>query len=61
MENVKIYQCKNKYNYTIKQLKIDFKNKTFSTGFFVISAETITKKAINEKIDFLKKCGFKEI
>lgn len=62
MENIKIIQCKNKYNYTIKQLKIDYINKTFSIGSFTIGADkTTTKKAINEKIEELKKLNFVQV
>ena len=62
MENIKILQCKNKFNYTIKQLKIDYKNKTFSIGSFTIGADkTTTKKAIDEKIEELKKLDFVQV
>ena len=58
----KILQCKNKYGYTTKQLKINYDEKTFSVGSFSIGADkTITKKALNEKIEELKNIGFKEI
>lgn len=54
-------ECKNKYGYTIKQLKIDYDNKTYKVGDFVIRADKIiTKKAINEKIEELKILGFEE-
>lgn len=54
-------ECKNKYGYTIKQLKIDYDNKTYKVGNFVIKADkVVTKKAINEKIEELKILGFKE-
>ena len=53
--------CKNKYGYTIKQLKIDYDNKTYKVGDFVIRADKIiTKKAINEKIEEIKILGFEE-
>lgn len=56
-----ILGCKNKYGYTIKQLKIDYDNKTYKVGNFVIRADKIvTKNAINEKIEELKILGFKE-
>lgn len=56
-----ILGCKNKYGYTIKQLKIDYDNKTYKMGEFVIKADKIiTKKAINEKIEELKILGFEE-
>jgi hypothetical protein len=62
MQDIKIIQCKNKYNYTIKQLKIDYKNKTFSIGSFRIGADmTTTKKALNEKIEELKKLDFVQV
>ena len=60
METI-ILGCKNKYGYTIKQLKIDYDNKTYKVGNFVIKADkVVTKKAINEKIEELKILGFKE-
>lgn len=56
-----ILQCKNQYGYTIKQLKIDYDKKTFSVGSFTIGADkTITKKALNGKIEELKSLNFKE-
>ena len=62
MDNITILQCKNKYGYTIKQLKIDYENKVFSVGSFRIGADkTITKKAINEKIEELKRLNFSEV
>ena len=60
METI-ILGCKNKYGYTIKQLKIDYDNKTYKVSNFVIKADkVVTKKAINEKIEELKILGFKE-
>lgn len=56
-----ILGCKNKYGYTIKQLKINYDNKTYKVGNFVIRADKIvTKKAINKKIEELKILGFEE-
>ncbi|MCI6189904.1 MAG: hypothetical protein MR691_08185 [Clostridium sp.] len=56
-----ILGCKNKYGYTIKQLKINYDNKTYKVGSFVIRADKIvTKKAINKKIEELKILGFEE-
>lgn len=56
-----ILGCKNKYGYTIKQLKIDYDNKTYKVGNFVIRTDKIvTKKAINKKIEELKILGFEE-
>ena len=57
-----VYMCaKNKYGYTIKQLRIDYKNKTYQNGNFKMMAATNTLKSINEKIQELDKLGFKEI
>lgn len=62
MKNRIILQCKNQYGYTIKQLKIDYTNKTYAVGSFTIGADkTITKKALNEKIEELKKLNFEEV
>lgn len=56
-----ILQCKNQFGYIIKQLKIDYDKKTFAVGSFKIGADkTITKKALNEKIEELKSLNFKE-
>lgn len=62
MKNEIILQCKNQYGYTIKQLKIDYNNKTFQLGSFTIGADkTITAKALREKVEELKMLNFKEI
>lgn len=56
-----ILGCKNKYGYTIKQLKIDYDNKTYKVGDFKIMADKkVTDKLIDEKIKELKILGFKE-
>ena len=56
-----ILGCKNKYGYTIKQLKIDYDNKTYKVGSFTISADkNVSSKLIDEKIEELKILGFKE-
>lgn len=52
--------CKNKYGYTIKQLKINYDERTYSVGDFKIMKANSTLKNINEKIEELKKCGFRE-
>ena len=62
MKNIIILQCKNKYGYTIKQLKIDYYNKTYAVGSFTIGADkTITKKTLNKKIEELKKLDFEDV
>ena len=54
--------CKNKYGYTIKDLLIDYENKTFKVGdLFWGGATIVTKKFINAKIEELKILGFKEV
>lgn len=56
-----ILGCKNKYGYTIKQLKIDYANKTYKVGSFTISADkNVSSKLIDEKIEELKILGFEE-
>ena len=57
------YTCKNKFNYTIKDLYIDYTNKTYKQGdlFHFGDAKKITKKALNEKIQELELSGFKEV
>lgn len=60
MENIKYLSCKNKYGYTIKQLMINYENRTYSVGDFKIMKANSTLKNINEKIEELKMCGFRE-
>lgn len=60
METI-ILGCKNKYGYTIKQLKIDYDERTYSVGSFKIMKANSTLKAINEKIQELSKLGFREV
>ena len=56
------YKCMNKYGYTIKDLLIDYENKTFKVGdLFWGGATIVTKKFINAKIEELKILGFKEV
>lgn len=60
----KTYTSKNIYNYSIKQLIIDFDNKTYELrhgGQCRIAKKNSTTKAINEKVEELKAIGFKEI
>ena len=60
----KVYTSTNKYNYSIKQLIIDFDNKTYEINFGEqcrIAKKNSTTKAINEKVEELKAIGFKEI
>lgn len=60
-KGTKILQCKNKYGYVVKQLKIDYDKKTFAVGSFTIGADaTVSRKLINEKIEELKILGFIE-
>ena len=59
METVYL-SCKNKYGYTIKQLIINYENRTYSVGDFKIMKANSTLKNINEKIEELKMCGFRE-
>lgn len=59
METVYL-SCKNKYGYTIKQLMINYENRTYSVGDFKIMKANSTLKNINEKIEELKMCGFRE-
>lgn len=57
-----ILQCKNQFGYVIKQLKIDYENRTFSIGSFKIGADkTVSKKFLNGKIEELKEIGFEEV
>ena len=60
----KIYTSKNQYNYSIKQLIIDFDNRTYELNFggrCRIAKKNSTTKAINEKVEELQAMGFEEI
>lgn len=59
---IKYLQFKNKYNYTVLQLKIDYENKTYKIGQFKILSkkETVKRKSFFEKIEELKTAGFKK-
>lgn len=48
---IKYLQFKNKYNYTVLQLKIDYENKTYRIGQFKILSkkETVKRKSFFEK------------
>lgn len=61
MEDIVYIGSKNKYGYTKRQLKIDYKNKNYEIGQFVMVADKIvTNKAIDEKVVELDKMGFYE-
>ena len=57
------YGVKNKYGYTISQLKVDYKNKEFEEGFFKQSVDILckTKKEFDNKKTELIVCGFTEV
>lgn len=58
---VAIWACKNKYGYTKRQLRIDYDNKTYKVGSFTMGSDkTVSSKLIDEKIEELKRLGFKE-
>ena len=59
--DIKYLSCKNKYGYAIKQLMIDYENRTYSVGDFKIMKANSTLKNINEKIQELSKLGFREV
>lgn len=63
MGNVEIIQYKNKFNYTVLQLKIDYTKKEYTKGHFKIGADKTTKtmKDFFNIIDMLKKSNFKEV
>ena len=59
-----ILTSKNKYNYTIKQIIIDYEKKEFLINFggaSKIAKKNSTTKKINEKIEELKILNFKQI
>lgn len=60
MEDIIYLSCKNKYGYTKKQLKINYKEKTYKVGNFKIMKANSTAKGINLKIEELKILGFVE-
>lgn len=56
------FTCKNQYGYTIKDLLIDYENKTFKVGdLFFGGTNIVSKKFLNAKIEELKMLGFKEL
>ena len=58
---IKYYGFKNKYNYDVLQIRIDFENKTYKTGQFKIlsKSDILTRKSFYNKIEELKETGFK--
>lgn len=62
MDEIKIIQLKNQFNYTVLQLKINYTKKTYKKGHFKIGADktTKTKKEFHNIIENLKKCNFIE-
>lgn len=58
MEDIIYLSCKNKYGYTIKQLQINYKDKTYKLGNFKIMKANSTAKGIDEKVQELDKLGF---
>ena len=60
-DQVQYWGSKNQYGYSVRQLKIDYGNKTYAVGSFKQSVDKkVTNKAISEKIEELKALGFKE-
>lgn len=60
-EPIQYWGSKNQYGYSVRQLKIDYTNKTYAVGSFKQSVDKkVTNKAISEKIEELKMMGFKE-
>lgn len=60
MEDIIYLSCKNKYGYTKKQLKINYKEKTYKVGNFKIMRANSTAKEIDKKVEWLKQLGFEE-
>lgn len=58
--DIKYLSCKNKYGYTIKQLRINYDERTYCVGSFKTMKANSTLKNINEKIQELRKLGFRE-
>lgn len=58
---IKYYGFKNKYNYDVLQIRIDFENKTYKTGQFKIlsKSDILTRKSFYNKIEELKEMEFK--
>lgn len=58
---IKYYGFKNKYNYDVLQIRIDFENKTYKTGQFKILSKNdiLTRKSFYNKIEELEGMGFK--
>ena len=61
---IEILTSKNKYNYTIKQILIDYELKTFEIkhgGASKIAPKNATTKRINETAEKLRAAGFVEV
>lgn len=61
---IEILTSKNQFNYSIKQIIINYNDKTYKTyygGQCKIAKKNSTRKAINEKIKQLTLAGFIEI
>ena len=56
------FQYKNQCGYTLNELVIDYGKKTYKIGSFNMfdKGKKITRKAFLEKVENLKKLGFKE-
>lgn len=60
---MEILTSKNKYNYTIKQLIIDYSKKEFTVNYggeSKIAKKNTTTKYINDKIKALTDAGFRQ-
>lgn len=60
-EPIQYWGSKNQYGYSVRQLKIDYNNKTYAVGSFKQSVDKkVSNKAISEKIEELRAMGFRE-
>ena len=61
-DSVQYWGSVNQYNYTKRQLRVDYDNKTYEVGDFKwVPDHKVSNKEIDRKIEELKAAGFKEI
>lgn len=61
-EDVEVYGFNNQFNTTVKQVRVDYKNKTYKVGSFKMrNDKKLSRKDFYDKIDELEKSGFKQL
>lgn len=61
-EDVEVYGFNNQFNTTVKQVRVDYKNKTYKVGSFKMrNDKKLSRKDFYDKIEELEKSGFKQL